>query len=78
MAPVCASPMHMPGYTASGYWEDGFLLRVVPNGEWMGERGAQSRNIGGRGGIPRIQERDCRFVPGTILPEKRAALKRAA
>lgn len=38
MAPVCASPMLTPGYTAGGYWEDGFLLCVVANGEWMGEK----------------------------------------
>lgn len=64
MASVCASLMLMPGYTAGGYWEDGFLLRVVANGEWMGKVGPRSWNIGGRGGISRIQERDYWFCTG--------------
>lgn len=70
MAPACASPMLTPGYTAGGYWEDGVSLRVVANGEWVGGEGASKLEHRRRGGIPRIQERDCRFVPGTILPKK--------
>lgn len=50
MAPACVSPMLTPGYAAGDYWEDGVSLRVVANGEWVGERGPRSWNIGEREG----------------------------
>lgn len=64
MAPACVSPMLTPGYAAGGYWEDGVSLRVVANGEWVGERGPRSWNIGERGRISRMQERDYWFCTG--------------